>query len=400
LRAYKDCLRRKRKTANAAKFEQSFEKELLKLERELRNWTYEPGKSICFVVTQPKVREIFAADFRDRIVHHLLVNYLLPTWEKIFIFHSFACRQEKGSHLAKNFLKRFVKDATKNFSQPAYYLQMDIAAFFMSLNKEILFREISRHLKNPEILWLAEKIIFHDPTKNFYRKGNPSLFNLVPDNKTLFKTPMNQGLPIGNLTSQFFANIYLNPLDQFVKHELKAKYYLRYVDDFILIHNNQNQLKIWRKKIDEFLKEQLSLSLHPRKTVQQSIYKGINFVGFVLKPRHSLIRRRTVNNCKNKIKEFNNSPLPASAEIFKDSLLDIQAVINSYYGQFRQADTFNLRQALYAKHFGILKSYLDPSDKNFLYFVIKENLNTPRSRLGGSTPLNRGDLKSDLAKPV
>ena len=374
LEAYCACRRRKRKTANAAKIELNFERELLKLERELQERTYKPGQSICFVVTKPKPREIFAADFRDRIVHHLLVRYLEPIFEKKFIFHSFACRKNKGSHCAIKFLKKFLRSATKNFSLPAHYLQVDISAFFMSLNKNILFENIKKYVKNPEILWLAETIIFHDPTDNFYRKGNHNLAKLIPKNKTLFGVPASQGLPIGNLTSQFFANVYLNELDQFIKHELKARYYLRYVDDLVLIHKNPEQLKIWKKEISRFLSSELKLILHPGKSVQQSVYKGINFVGFIVKPGYSLIRRRVANNLKEKLKKFNSLPVPASPELFERDLQNILAVINSYCGQFRHADTLRLRKSICVKHFGILKSYFEPANADFLSFRMKNSL--------------------------
>ncbi len=351
--------------------EPAFERELLKLERELQNRTYEPGKSICFVVTIPKPREIFAADFRDRIVHHLLVSYLEPIWERIFIYHSFACRKNKGSHVAVKFLKRFLRTATENFSRPAYYLQVDISAFFMSLKKDILFDNIERQVRNPEMLWLARKIIFHNPTTNYYRKGNPGLAKLIPKSKTLFGISPNQGLPIGNLTSQFFANIYLNPLDQFIKHELGVRFYLRYVDDFILIHRNPHQLQLWKKHIDQFLKKELGLSLHPRKSVLQSVYHGINFLGFIVKPGYSLVRRRIVNNLKEKLRKFNDRPVPISSETFIKNLQEILAAVNSYYGQFRHADTIHLRGSLYFHDFGVLRSYLEPSDSSFHFFKIK-----------------------------
>ncbi|MDX9855734.1 MAG: reverse transcriptase/maturase family protein, partial [Candidatus Moranbacteria bacterium] len=371
LKAYYDCRKRKRKTANAARVELNFEKELLKLEQELQSRTYSPGKSICFVVTYPTIREIFAADFRDRIVHHLLVSYLEPIFEKKFIHHSFACRKDKGAHAAIKFLKRFARKITGNFSRPAYYLQVDVAAFFMSLRKDILFDIIKKHTKDPEILWLARKIIFHDPTRNFYRKGNPELAKLVPKHKSLFHVPKGQGLPIGNLTSQFFANVYLNKLDQFIKHDLKAKYYLRYVDDFILIHENPKQLKIWKKQIDHFLREELKIKLHPKKSIQKSVYKGINFAGFIVKPGYLLVRRRTVNNLKQKLHRFNSSMLPKNNEEFQKSLYEILSTINSYYGQFRHADTARLKKDIFYKHFGILKSYLKPSDQSLNSFKIK-----------------------------
>ena len=306
MNSYYQCRKRKRKTVNALNTEINFEQKLLKLEHKLQNKTYKPGKSICFIVTYPTPREIFAADFVDRIVHHLLVSYLEPIFEKKFIYHSFACRKTKGTHLAVDSLKKFTRKITQDFSSPAYYLQTDISAFFMSIKKEILYDLIKKQTKNAEILWLAEIIIFHDPTKNFYYKGDPKLNRLVPKHKSLFYVNNNQGLPIGNLTSQFFANVYLNELDQFIKHKLKAKYYLRYADDFILIHQNSKQLSKWKKQIDIFLKKELHLKLHPKKSIQQSIYRGINFSGFIIKPKYLLIRRRTVNNFKNKLKELNN----------------------------------------------------------------------------------------------
>ena len=173
----------------------------------------------CFVITKPKLREIFAADFRDRIVHHILVNYLETIWEPKFIDQSYSCRKKKGAHRTIKDLRRYVGKITKGNTQRAYYLQVDIQSFFVSLKKDILFELIKRHTKNPEILWLAKVIIFHNPTRNYYRKCQPSLFDLIPDHKSLFKVSPDQGLPIGNLTSQFFANVYLNELDQFVKHE-------------------------------------------------------------------------------------------------------------------------------------------------------------------------------------
>ena len=136
LTAYHQCRNRKRKTINAAKFELNYEKGLLEIERELKNGTYKPGKSICFVVTSPTPREVFAADFKDRIVHHLLVNYLEPIWEKKFIYHSYACRKNKGAHQALKDIRR---------SKEYYYLQADISAFFMSLKKDILYNIIKRH---------------------------------------------------------------------------------------------------------------------------------------------------------------------------------------------------------------------------------------------------------------
>jgi len=249
----------------------------------------------------------------------------------------------------------------------------------MSLNKDILFNLIKRHTTHPNILWLTKQIIFQDPTKNFHQKGNPKLLRLIPPHKSLFKVPKDQGLPIGNLTSQFFANIYLNELDQFAKHQLKIKYYLRYVDDILILHQDPKQLKIWHEQLDKFLKEKLKLHFHPQKSILQSIYQGINFVGFIVKPHYSLVRRKTVGNLKRKLWQFNQMPLPETAEVFNEQLEKILAIVNSYYGQFKHAHTFNLRKSVYQKHFKILKTYLEPVDQNFNYFRKKRNSTKPKA---------------------
>ncbi len=366
LKCYYECRKRKRYTINAIKFEINFEEKLLKLQKELKEHTYKPGRSICFVVTKPKAREIFAADFKDRIIHHILVGYLEKIWEPKFINQSYSCRKEKGAHKALFDLKRYIKKASGGNHRPVYCLQVDIRSFFVSLKKDILFELIKKHVKNPEILWLTKIIIFHNPTCNYYLKGDLSLFSLIPDHKSLFKVPADQGLPIGNLTSQFFANVYLNELDQFIKHTLKAKYYLRYVDDLVLLSQDKKQLKIWRNEINRFLRSKLKLVLHPRKQVLQDINKGINFVGFIVKPNYVLMRRRVVANLKEKLWKLNQN----QTELTGPEIKQILAAINSYYGQFKHCQTFNLRRKLWMENFGILQKFLKPVDNNLSYFKI------------------------------
>lgn len=372
--AYTLCRKNKRNTLNALKFELSAEKKLLRLEKRLKTQTYKPGRSICFVVTEPKIREIFAADFEDRIAHHLLVKYLEPIWESKFIYHSYACRKNKGAVRAVLDLKKTLK---KRFLFSGYYLQIDIRAFFMSIDKKILFALIQKKLKNPSLLWLTQKIIFHNPIENFFKKGQLELFDLLPRNKSLFHTPPLRGLPIGNLISQFFANVYLNEIDQYIKHTLKAENYFRYVDDMVLLHKNPRQLRAWSDKIDVFLQKKLNLALHPEKTVLKPVKTGINFVGYIVKPQYTLVRNRTVKKFKNKLWKFNQKILTTNPvqpiRLWTPELrLEFQkmlAVINSYYGVFKHADTFKLRRHLYEKHFNILKIYLAPANEDFDYFI-------------------------------
>ena len=347
------------------------------MERELQNHTYEPGRSICFVIEEPTLREVFAATFRDRVVHHLLYNFLEPIFEPKFIDQSYACRKKKGTLQSLKDLQKYLRKITQNHRQKVYFMHLDIQGFFMSLKKDILFNLISKQIINPEFLWLVKIIIFNDPIENFILKGDKSLFDKIPLHKSLFHVPKNQGLPIGNLTSQFFANIYLNELDQFAKHHLKAKYYIRYVDDFLILSCDKNQLKEWRNQIIYFLEQRLRLNLNLQKQIIQTNDKGINWLGYIIKPDHILIRRRTVKNLKRKLYLFNQKILNLNLEhpirlwtpeLCKD-FKEIFAVINSYYGFFKYANTFQLRRHIYEKHFGILKNYLTPADKKYSYFI-------------------------------
>ena len=332
------------------------------------------------MVTYPKIREVFAADFCDRVVHHLLIREIEPYFERRFIYDSFAYRKGKGCHTALCRLRKFLYQITKNKTKNAFYLQVDIKSFFSSMDKKILLRILTKGIKK-ELLWLAGKIIFHDPTQNYYLKGKKELFDQIPDYKTLFKAPKNKGLPIGNLTSQFFANLYLNELDQFVKRELKVKYYLRYVDDLVLLSRNIEELKKWRKKINYFLKEKLKVELHPDKDKYGSVYQGINFAGYVIKPDYVLSRRRVVGNLKTKLHYFNQGLLlassnqkqevvPLSKPPSKKEIRQMAAMVNSYYGHFKHANCYKLRETLYKRHFGELEKYLKAT-KDYSYFKIR-----------------------------
>jgi hypothetical protein len=381
IKAYFSCRENKRLTINALKFELNWENRLLKLQNELKNRTYQPGRSIGFAVTYPKPREIFAADFRDRVIHHLLVNQLEPFYEKRFIYDSLACRKNKGCHFGLQRLKEFIRKVTNNKTYNAYYLQIDVKNFFCSINKRILFSILKKKInawflkqQSVKLIRLAKTIIFHDPTTNYRLKGRQETLAQIPSHKTLFRTPKNIGLPIGNLTSQFFANVYLNELDQYIKRKLKGKYYLRYADDMVLLTNDKSQLKPWRKKINNFLISNLDLKLHPDKDKIGSVYQGIDFIGYLTKPGYTLVRQRTVNKLKEKLHYFNQGlllitnnqmqeALPLHQPPTEQELKRVQAIINSYYGHFQHADTHKLRKNIYHQHFGILKKYLHPVDK-------------------------------------
>jgi len=362
--AYLNCRKTKRKTINALKFEWNLERNLFQLQKELETKRYRPGRSICFVVKEPSPREIFAADFRDRVIHHLLVNEIENIGEKRFIFDTFSCRKNKGTHLAVKRLKMFIKKATENYKREAFYLQLDISGFFMAIDRHILYSILRKMILKQnksyqwkeDILWLAKIIIFHKPTKNYVIKGNPALFKLIPARKSLFESPEDKGLPIGNYSSQFFANLYLNELDQFIKRGLKCRYYVRYVDDLILLNESREKLKYLRDKINLFLKENLDLELNLNKTKLQSINKGISFLGYFIKPDYTLVRQKVVKRLKDKL--YWLKQIPASKFKIPDS--KILAMLNSYYGHFKHAFSFNLRKNIYENHLGGLEEKFLP----------------------------------------
>ena len=369
-KAYLDCKKRKSNTLNHIKFWENLEENLLDLEEKLQNRTYKPGRSIAFVVQKPKLREVFAADFRDRVVHHLLCNYLSPIFERTFIYDSWACRKGKGTHGAMLRLREFARKLSRerdgewhqrnivrgllpenyrtNSSQPArvgfeqyrsrsqatrtqqsFYLKMDIKSFFMSIDQRILYNLIAKRIKKQEILWLVRVIIFHDCARDIPPKiqSQPCLFDKLPVGKSLFKTKKGKGLPIGNLTSQFFANVYLGELDQFIKHKLKlqftrhlrggrrdssevkeasvncitSNYYLRYVDDFVLLGNSITELKYYRDEITRFVADKLFLTVHPKKQIIKTISSGIDFVGYIVRSDYVLIRRRVIGDFKRRL---------------------------------------------------------------------------------------------------
>ncbi len=342
LKAYLDCRKTKRKTINALKYELNLENNLADLRHDLINQIYYPSRSIYFVVTIPKPREIFAAEFNDRITHHILINQVQSIWEKhFFIQDSYACRKGKGHHYGVSRIAVYAK-------QYKYYGQFDIANFFSSINKDVLyecFAKVIREVHRPEfwkkeVLWLAKVIIFHNPTENYYYKGDPKLQRLVPSGKSLFDQDEKTGMPIGNLTSQFLANVYLNELDQYVTQTLGCKGYGRYVDDFLLFSDSKEEIIHWRNWITVFLKTRLYLTLHPRKQQIQPTRHGIPFIGYFIKPSCVTVRRNVVKHLKHHLYVYNKG---------QDNEHMVRS-INSYFGHLTKAKSNRLRKHLIEKH--------------------------------------------------
>lgn len=308
--AYFDARKYKRNTINALNFEFCYEMKLFDLLDELIARTYKPWKSICFIVERPVIREIFASDFRDRVVHHLYVRFLEKYTESKLIYDSYACRKNKWTLRASTRLLDFLSKISRK-KEKYYYLKMDISWFFMSINQDILYKLMIKHINKididssirDELIYLSEVIIYHNPTENYIKKWDISLFEKVPKRKSLFYTKKWVGIPIGNLTSQFFANIYLNELDIFIKHELRVKYYLRYVDDFVILWDSSQDLHNKMLQIDNFLKEKLSLSLHDKKTIIQPVANWIKFIGYLHKYNKRIALKKHINSTKECLKQ-------------------------------------------------------------------------------------------------
>ncbi len=345
------------------------------MSQELTDRTYKIGRFTCFPISDPKLREVWAADFRDRIIHHLLVREIEPRWEKIFIHDSYACRTGKGAHRAVAKIKKILGD-----NQELYYLHVDIRGFFTSIDKEILFSILAKRIKHPDLVYLMKLIIFHDPKSDYLVKGSAKLLRAIPVHKSLLGAPKGKGLPIGNYTSQFFANVYLNELDQYAKRTLKCRYYFRYMDDVVILNQSSARLRTVAKLINQFLREKLKIELHPKKIILQSAGKGLDFLGYIVRSQYTLSRKRVVGNLKKKLKYFNKalSQIPADGafreEEAEQTVKSAQAAVNSYWGHFKHADCGRLKNKIYKTHFGRLKEYLEPSSAAGGHFVLKAGI--------------------------
>jgi RNA-directed DNA polymerase len=329
--AYLDCRRTKRNSASAQAFEAQLERNLCDLHDDLAGSAYRPGPSICFVVTRPRPREVWAAQFRDRVVHHLLYNQVAPRFLASFTADSCACIPGRGTLYAARRLEHQVRSVTENWARPAHYLKCDLANFFVSIDKHVLMAQLARRVTEPWWLRLTETVLMHDPRGDVLVQGRAEELRLVPPHKSLFNAPPSHGLPIGNLSSQFFANILLNELDQHVKHRIGARHYTRYVDDMVLLHESPDWLNGALDGINAFLPS-LGLALNPRKTILQPIHRGIDYVGQVIKPWRRTTRRRTVHAALDRLSTMEAPDLFASS--------------NSYLGLLRQASHSHHDRAL------------------------------------------------------
>jgi len=344
--AYFACRKNKRNTINALRFETDFEAELFKLRDEIEAGTYQPKRCIAFIVNKPVKREIFAADFRDRVVHHYVIGKVNTLFEALFIPNSFACRKNKGTLYGIQKTAAAIRLLSNNYSEDLYVMKLDIAGFFMNINREILFEKLASFLHanyyfndRLQLIELFRKIIFQNPAASCIIKGHASDWDGLPKNKSLFYSPSDCGLPIGNLTSQVLANFYLHGLDEFILSLLPDGFYGRYVDDLVMLHNDKQRLMAIKTQIENYVTGQLKLKIHPNKIYIQHYSKGLPYLGTIIKPGRIYCSRRTKGNFFRVVREYlalGNCASVHETECFAAS-------VNSYLGHLIHFNTYRLR---------------------------------------------------------
>lgn len=317
----------KRFRDNVLAFNYNLEQELEQIQIELRSQTYCPGAYKTFEVMEPKPRKISAAPYRDRVVHHALCNVIVPIFERTFIADSYANRLGFGTHRA---LKRFTQFARSS----RYILQCDIRKYFPSIDHEILKRLLRRKIKCAETLWLIDTIIDNSNEQE-------PVIEYFPGDDLLTPIERRRGLPIGNLTSQFFANIYLNGLDHFVKEQLRATKYLRYVDDFALFADDRNFLADARLAIEDYLAG-LRLKIHPIKSQLFETYIGANFVGFRVFLDYIRVRRDNLRRARYRLRRLQKGYTSGCV-----SFQQLNQSMQSWIAHLKHGDTWRLRQDIF-----------------------------------------------------
>lgn len=327
LEAARKAQKGKRYRDNILAFNYNRESELLDLQATLIAQTYRPGAYRTFEIVEPKRRLISVAPYRDRVVHHALCNIIAPLVEPSFIYDSYANRVGKGSHRA---LDRFI-----HFSRNRrFVLQCDLQKYFPSIDHNIIKAVIRRKIKCKNTLWLIDSIIDNS------NEQPPAVFHF-PGDDLLSPIDRRRGLPIGNLTSQFFANWYLNPFDHFVKNTLRVKNYVRYVDDFALFSDSREFLQDARQAIEENLAT-LRLKIHPVKSQLFETRHGANFLGFRVLPDRIRVRTENLRRARRRLRR-----LHAEYAIGKLSLKELTQSLQGWEAHLKHGDTWQLRQQIF-----------------------------------------------------
>ena len=317
LAAWKEFSQDKRRKRDVQLFELNLMDNIFAFRQDLFHHTYKHGRYQAFKINDPKPRDIHKASVRDRILHHAIYRVLYPFFDKTFIADSYSCRMNKGTHKAINRFREFAHKVSRNNARTCWILKCDIRKFFANIDHDILSKILGEYVPDKNIIWLLSQVI--------------GSFN------TLGKIEV--GLPLGNLTSQLFVNVYMNRFDQFAKHKLKAKHYIRYADDFVFFAKNKDYLKHLIPEIAQFLDNELKLSLHPDKVSIQTLVSGVDFLGMVNFSDHKILRTKTKRRMLNKLKgrKFLLEEELISEESFKQSL-------HSYLGMLKHCEGWKIRK--------------------------------------------------------
>ena len=351
--AYHAASRHKHSKDYCVEFASHLDVNLRTLADDIYSRLYRPLPPICFVIEDPKKREVFAADFRDRIVHHLYYNYTHELFERTFIADCYSCIKGRGTHYAINRLETHIRRESLNYTEQAYILKMDISGYFMSINRQHLFdivesrldkmRHRQIHTNSPDtwdhildfslISFLNRAIILPDPTENCIIVGSKQEWNTLPPRRSLFKSAPGCGLPIGNLTSQLFSNVYLSLFDDFMKRIVKARRYGRYVDDFYVVSNDYEYLRLMIPDICNYLKFELGLDICDDKTIIRSSNIGVEFCGAYLKPHRRYISNTSLYRIAQKLPDILAAQDPSQ--------------INSYLGILSHYNAYRITKRLF-----------------------------------------------------
>ena len=311
LKAWQEFLRDKKKKKDVILFQAKLMDNIFSLHSDLKSKTYIHGEYKKFNISDPKPRVIHKATVRDRLLHHLIYQELYEYFDQKFIHDSYSCRVNKGTHKAMNRFRDFYRKVSKNNTKTCWVLKCDIKKLFANIDHEILKDILAKHIGDKDILWLLSQVI------NSF-SSNPHMSDM-----------WGRGLPLGNLTSQLLVNVYMNEFDQFMKRELKIKYYIRYADDFVILHESREYLGAELPKIQNFLSESLRLSLHPNKVFIKTLSSGVDFLGWVHFPKHRVLRTSTKRRM---IKRLEENPKEESRQ--------------SYLGLLSHGNTYKLASKL------------------------------------------------------
>ena len=312
LEAWKEFLKGKRNKKDVQKFWYRLSDNILALHADLKNKTYTHGAYHAFNISDPKPRNIHKATVRDRLLHHAIYRQLYPFFDQTFIHDSYSCRKLRGTHRAMNRFKEFAYKASKNNTKTLWILKCDVRKFFASIDQKVLNDTLQKYIMDTNVVWLIQRV-----TQSFESTG------------------VGKGMPLGNLTSQLLVNVYMNEFDQFVKHTLKAKYYIRYADDFVVMSRDKNCLFEILCKISAFLEEKLMLKLHHDKVSIKTFASGVDFLGWVHFPDNRVLRTSTKQRMFRRLTE---NP--------KDE------TVASYLGLLKHGNTEKLRRKVLCYHQG------------------------------------------------